>query len=302
MSEMKPIHFGALLLLGAIWGASFLFISIAVHEISPSALMFVRVLIAGLVLLVYAVMLKSIPDWRKFWKAFLIVGLFNSALPFTLIALSEKVLTASMASILNSTTPLFTALLASLWVRESLSPQKLLGISLGIIGVVVLVGGSPLESTAEFYFAVAYSLLAALCYGIGTVYASRNISGKMSGMHASIGQLLGAAVALTIPAATAIPSVMPSTNAILALLALTLISTSFAYLIYFFLLQNVGPTRTASVTFLVPVFGTIWGIIFMNNAFNWWMLLGMLIIFTSVGLVMGISFRKSKITEVAKTA
>jgi drug/metabolite transporter (DMT)-like permease len=300
MSDMKPIHYGALLLLGAIWGASFLFISVAVHELSPSFLMFVRVLIAGLVLLVYALILKSIPDWRRYWRVFLIVGLFNSALPFTLIALSEKTLSASMAAILNSTTPLFTALLASLWGRENLSPQKMLGIVLGIIGVIVLVGGSPLDSTTEFYFAVGYSLLAALCYGIGTVYASRNISGKMPGLHASIGQMFGAALVLTIPAATAIPTALPSMNAIWALAALTLVSTSFAYLIYFYLLQNVGATRTASVTFLVPVFGSIWGIIFMQNAFNWWMLLGMLIIFTSVSLVMGIGFGKAKIGEAAK--
>jgi drug/metabolite transporter (DMT)-like permease len=300
MQEMKPIHFGALLLLGAIWGASFLFISAAVHDFGPLALMFVRVFVAGMVLLAYAAMLKNTPDWRKYWRIFLIVGLFNSALPFTLIAFSEETLSASLAAILNSTTPLFTAILAAFWGRESLSPQKLLGVVLGIIGVTILVGGSPIPTNNDFFVAVLASLGAAFCYGIGTVYASRNLSGKISGLHASIGQLLGAAVLLTIPAATTIPSVMPSTNAMLALLALTLVSTSFAYLIYFFLLQNVGPTRTASVTFLVPVFGSLWGVLFMNDAFNWWMLLGMLIIFTSVGLVMGLKFGKAKIAETAK--
>jgi drug/metabolite transporter (DMT)-like permease len=295
MQEMKPIHFGALLLLGAIWGASFLFISAAAHDFGPLALMFVRVLIAGLVLLVYAAILKNTPDWRRFWRVFLIVGLLNSALPFTLIAFSELKLTASLAAILNSTTPLFTAVIAAFWGNEKLSPQKLLGGVLGIIGVAVLVGGNPLALNAEILIAVGASLLAAFSYGMGTVYASRNISGKMSGLHASIGQLLGAAVVLTIPAATSIPPVMPGSTAIWALIALTLLSTTFAYLIYFYLLQNVGPTRTSSVTFLVPVFGTIWGILFMNDPYNAWMFLGMLIIFASIGLVMGLKFGKAKV-------
>jgi drug/metabolite transporter (DMT)-like permease len=300
MQEMKPIHFGALLLLGAIWGASFLFISAAAHDFGPLALMFVRVLIAGLVLLVYAIALKSIPDWRKYWRVFLIVGLLNSALPFTLIAFSELKLTASLAAILNSTTPLFTAVLAAFWGKEKLSSQKLLGGVLGIIGVAVLVGGNPIALNTEILIAVGASLLAAFSYGMGTVYASRNISGKMSGLHASIGQLLGAAVVLTIPAATSIPTAMPSSNAIWSLIALTLLSTTFAYLIYFYLLQNVGPTRTASVTFLVPVFGTIWGILFMNDPYNAWMFLGMFIIFASVGLVMGLKFGRPKVAEVVE--
>jgi drug/metabolite transporter (DMT)-like permease len=296
-AEMKPIHFGALLLLGAIWGASFLFIGAAVHDFGPSALMFVRVLVAGLVLLVYAIILKNIPDWRKYWLVFLIVGLFNSALPFTLIAISEETITPSLAAILNSTTPLFTMLIAALWNKDKPSIAKWLGVVLGIIGVTILVGGSPIPTDFEFFKAIAASLAAAFCYGVGTVYASRNISGKMSGIHASIGQLLGAAVILTIPAAQNIPDVMPSSSAIWSLVALTLVSTSFAYLIYFYLLQNVGPTRTASVTFLVPVFGTFWGILFNKDPYNLWMFVGMAIIFASVGLVMGLRLGKAKLAE-----
>lgn len=289
---MKPIHFAALLLLGSIWGASFLFISVAVEDFGPLTLMFLRVFGAGMVLVLMAILTRKnqparqLPDVRGKWRAFLVIGLFNSALPFSLIAFSELRLTSSMAAILNSTTPLFTALLAALWGSEAITGRKIGGVVMGMIGVAVLMGGSPLEVNAELILALFASLFAAFCYGVGTVYASKQIAG-LPAIYAAIVQLLSASILLAIPAVLTLPTEMPSSKAILALLALILLSTSFAYLLYFFLLRNVGPTRTASVTFLVPVFGSIWGILFLKDPFNVGMLVGMAIILMSVGLVMG---------------
>ncbi|MDA0241897.1 MAG: EamA family transporter [Chloroflexi bacterium] len=289
---MKPIHYAALLLLGSIWGASFLFIGLAVHEFGPLLLMFLRVLGAGLVLVGLAQWRQRQHksetglNWRTNWRTYLVVGLLNSALPFTLIAFSELSITASLAAVLNSTTPLFAVLIAAVWRNEPLTRRKLLGGFLGVVGVSILTGGGPLAVNAELIVAVLASLAAALCYGAGTVYAAKNLKG-LTPIYASIAQLLSAAVLLAIPAVLAIPTTMPSPTAIIALLALTLLSTSFAYLLYFFLLQNVGSTRTASVTFLVPVFGTIWGIAFLQDPFNLGMLLGMGVILASVGLVTG---------------
>lgn len=290
---MKPIHVGALTLLAAIWGASFLFIREATHDFGPLALMFMRTFLAFLVLTTIMAALRNLPDIRSRWKAFLIMGTLNAALPFTLIATAELTLTASMAAILNSTTPLWTALISALWLREKLTPTKILGLLLGVIGVSVLVGGSPLEFDGNYLIAVCAMLSAAFCYGLGTVYASRHVKG-IPAVHASIGQLCGAAIVLSIPAAVSIPSEVPSMTAILSLLALVVFSTSFGYLLYFFLLQNVGPVNTASTIFLVPVFGTIWGIIFLHDPFNLGMLLGMALILLSVSLVLGIRFRKSR--------
>ena len=289
---MKPIHYAALLLLGSIWGASFLFIGLAVHEFGPLLLMFLRVLGAGLVLVGLAQWRQRQQksetglNWRTNWRTYLVVGLLNSALPFTLIACSELSITASLAAVFNSTTPLFAVLIAAVWRNEPLTRRKLLGGFLGVVGVSILTGGGPLAVNAELIVAVLASLAAALCYGAGTVYAAKNLKG-LTPIYASIAQLLSAAVLLAIPAVLAIPTTMPSPTAIIALLALTLLSTSFAYLLYFFLLQNVGSTRTASVTFLVPVFGTIWGIAFLQDPFNLGMLLGMGVILASVGLVTG---------------
>jgi drug/metabolite transporter (DMT)-like permease len=293
---MKSIHFAALLLLGAIWGASFLFIGIAVDELGPLTLMFLRVLLAGLILVMLAYMTqrKGKPGaalrLQENWLRYLTVGLLNSALPFTLIAFSELKITVSLAAILNSTTPLFTALIATVWGNEKLTGRKVWGVLLGVIGVTVLMGGGPLDVNLELIIAVLASLLAAFCYGAGTVYASKNISG-LPAIYASIAQLLGAAVILALPAAFSLPSALPSSIAVIALLALTLLSTSFAYLLYFFLLQNVGPTRTASVTFLVPVFGSMWGILSLHEPVSLGMFVGMAIILTSVGLVTGVQKR-----------
>ncbi len=288
---MKPIHYGALLILGAVWGASFLFIGVAVPEFGPLRLMFARVLIAGLILLVVARLtqrqtsLRETLQLRENWRKYLIVGLLNSALPFTLIAFSELRLTVSLAAILNSTTPLFTALVAAAWGSEQLTGRKVMGVFLGVAGVAVLVGGAPLTLDRGILMAVLASLLAALSYGVATVYAAKHISG-LPAAYASTTQLLAAAVWLAVPAAVAAP-IRPSPVAIGALAALILVSTTFAYLLYFFLLRNVGPTRTASVTFLVPVFGSLWAILFLHESFSPGMLLGLAIILVSVGLVTG---------------
>lgn len=288
---MKPIHYGALLVLGAVWGASYLFIGVAVPEFGPLRLMFLRVLIAGLLLLVVARLtlrqtgLRETLRLRENWRKYLIVGLLNSALPFTLIAFSELRLSVSLAAILNSTTTLFTALVAAAWGSERLTGRKIMGVLLGVIGVGVLVGGAPLTLDRGILMAVLASLLAALAYGMGAVYAAKHIS-SLPAAYASTAQLLAAAVWLVVPAAMA-PAIRPSPPAVGALAALILVSTTFAYLLYFFLLRNIGPTRTASVTFLVPVFGSTWAILFLHEPFSLSMLLGLAIILLSVGLVMG---------------
>lgn len=290
---MKPVHFAALSLLGAIWGASFLFIGIAVDEFGPPTLMFIRVLLAAVILGILAYIrqqkhgqgagLRLQANWRKY----LTVGLLNCALPFTLIAFSELRLTASVAAILISTTPLFTALVSAARGNEKLTGRKGLGLLLGVTGVAALMETGPLDMDLGLILAVLASLLAAFCYGAATVYASRNIS-RLPAVYASIGQFLGAAVILALPAALTIPPARPSSTAILALLALTVLSTSFAYLLYFFLLRNVGPTRTASVTYLVPVFGSLWGVVFLQEPFNSGMLLGLALVLASVGLITGV--------------
>lgn len=275
-----------LLLLGAIWGASFLFIRMAVPSLGPLLLMDARVFLAAGALLLYAALFRRIPDLRTRWREFLLLGALNAAIPFTLIAFAQLTLTASLAAIINSTTPLFTALVAAFWINEPLTVRKAIGALLGIGGVALLVGDSPLQVDTTLILAVIASLIAAFCYGLGNVYASEHFR-ETSVLTTSIGQLLGAGLLLLLPSLTAIPTTPPPPDAVLALVALALLSTSFAYLLYFYLIHHIGPTRTAAVTFLVPIFGTLWGVLFLQEPFTSGMLVGMGVILGSVGLVTG---------------
>jgi drug/metabolite transporter (DMT)-like permease len=288
---MKPIHYASLTLLGAVWGASFLLIGVAAPAVGPPALMLQRVLIAGLLMAGVATLsrgggLRATLRLGQMWRAYLFIGLFNAALPFTLIAFSELRLPASLAAILNSTTPLFTALAAAAWGSERLTGRKIAGVLLGMAGVAVLVGGAPLALDRTALLAVGASLLAALSYGVATVYAARRVTG-LPAAYASTAQLLAAAVWLAVPAALAWPDTPPPGAAVAALAALILLSTTFAYLLYFYLLRHVGPTRTASVTFLVPLFGALWSVLFLDEQFSLGMAVGLAIILVSVGLVLG---------------
>lgn len=294
---MRPWSVGALLLLGAIWGASFLFIGLAVQAFGPVVMMFLRVTAAGAILAGLArVSGPAEPSavglaWRRNWRRYAVVGLLNCALPFTLIAFSELRLTVSLAAVLNSTTPLFTVLIAALSGGQPLAMRTILGVLLGILGVAVLVGAGPLTLTLDLGIAVLASLLAALCYGGATVYAARHLTG-LAPIQASVAQLSSAAVLLAIPAMVTLPTSVPSFTAVGALLALIVLSTSVAYLLYFSLLRRIGSTGTASVTFLVPVFGSLWGALFLHEPFTSGMLIGMVLILLSVGLVLRSSARK----------
>lgn len=285
---MRLVHVAALGLLGAIWGASFLFIGLAASEFGPFVLMFLRVAVAGLALTLLAALTTPRPEGlleRRNLPKYLVLGLLNCAIPFSLIAFSELTLPVSLAAILNSTTPLFTALIAAWWGNEALSGRKILGVLLGLVGVAILVGGGPLQLDTRVMIAVLASLLGALSYGAATVYAAKHVRG-LPPIYASIVQLSSAALWLALPAALSVPAAPPSVRATSALLALALLASAFAYLLYFFLLQNVGPTRTSGVTFLVPVFGSFWGVAFVHETFSYGMLLGIGVIFASLGLVM----------------
>jgi drug/metabolite transporter (DMT)-like permease len=284
---MQMRDFGLLTVLGAVWGASYLFLRVATPVVGPFVVSGLRVLIAGLVLLGYSLLLHRPPKLWTRWRSLLLLATFNSVLPFVLISWSTVNLNASIASILNAMTPIFTALVAAVWMKEQLGWRKGLGLLLGVSGVVVLMGWSPLGLNARVLLGVAGSLAGALCYGIGGVYARVGFQGLPS-LDMAIGQQLAASV-LLVPLATITwrPHAW-SFSVLAALIGLSLISTAFAYLIYFDLMARVGPTNTLSVTFLVPVFGTLWGVIFLHEPLRLSLIAGLLIILTGVFLVTGV--------------
>ncbi|MBX7213961.1 MAG: DMT family transporter [Thermoflexales bacterium] len=273
--------------LGAIWGGSYLFIRVAVPAFGPFALIDVRLWIAGLALVPLALAARRMPDLRKRGPAFLLLGAINAGIPFTLVAFAVQGLNASISAILNATTPLFTALVAAIWLRERMNALKVLGLGVGLSGVVALVGLNPLPMTPERLFAVGCSLTAALCYGIGAVMTRKRFAGQ-DPLALTIGQQLGAALVALIPALLVPPVRTPTVEEAGALLALALVCTSLAYLIYFRLMARIGPTRTMLTIFLVPFFSLVWGVLFLHEPVNAGIAIGLGLILLGMGLVTGL--------------
>src|SRR5918999_2553970 len=282
---METRDLGALVLLGALWGASYMFIRVAVPALGPFALMGLRVALAASVLALYAAFLvRDLPKFRSRWREFLIVGATNSAVPFTLIAAAEIELTASLAAILNSTTALFAAAVAAVWIGEALTTKKIFGLVMGLVGVAVLVGWDPIPLNSIVLLSVGAMLAASLSYAIGGVYVKRTFAG-VPPLAMAIGQQAGAAVLLLPLAAVSFPQEAPPLPAALSALALTLLSTALAYLLYFRLIENVGPTKTLTVTFLIPFFGLLFGVLLLGEPIGVGTLVGFGIILYSVALV-----------------
>ncbi len=290
---MRPKDLGALMLLGALWGGSFLFIRVAVPALGPFVLMELRVGLAVVALSLYAVAVGRLSKLRARWREFLIIGTVNTAIPFSLIAAAEINLTASLADILNSTTVLFTAVVAAVWTGEALTIRKIVGVVSGIFGVAVLVGWDPIPLNGVVLLSVGAILGASLSYALGAVYIKRTFTG-IPPLTMAIGQLTGAAALLLPLAAAGLPDEAPSTTVALSVLGLALLSTAVAYLLYFRLIENVGPTSTVTVTLLVPVFGLLFGVLLLDEPFGLGTLAGLAIILSSVALVTGIGFNGTK--------
>ncbi len=283
----------ALILLGVLWGASFLFIRVAVPALGPFALVELRVALAVVALLVYGLAIGRLPKLRAHWKRFLVLGLVNSAMPFSLIAFAEIELTASLAAILNSTTVLFTAVVAAFWTGEALTAGKATGVILGVVGVAVLVGWDPVVVTGAVLLSIGAMLLASLSYAVGATYAKLAFA-DLPPLTMAVGQQAGASVLLLAPAAATLPETGLSVVVGLCVLGLALLSTAVAYILYFRLIENVGPTSTVTVTFLVPVFGLLFGVLLLDEPFGPGTLAGLGLILLSVALVTGITSRKGK--------
>lgn len=273
-----------LLLLAFAWGASFLFMRIASPEFGPVFTTELRVTLAGAALLVYALLTRRKLGILKHWRQFLLLGAVNAALPFTLICMAELRLSASLAAILNATTPMFAALAAWGIRKERPGLAKSAGLLIGLLGVAVLVGWSPVPITGIVLLSVGFSLGAALSYAFGGLYASR-VGRGLPPLALAAGQQLGASVILLPLAVIFAPRHLPSAAAVYSVLGLSLICTSVAYLLYFRLIASVGPVKTVSVTFLVPVFGLMWGVIFLHEPVYANTVAGLIIILLSVMLV-----------------
>ena len=279
----------ALVLLGALWSGGFLFTRIAVPAFGPLALVDLRVLIAGVALLLWVIARGELPPFWRRWREYLMLGALNVALPFTLIAWAALTLSASLGSILLATVPLFSAPIAAHQLNERVSGRQAVGLIVGFIGVAILVGLRPLSLTPAFVAAVCALLGAAALYAIGGVYTARRFTGA-SPVESTIGQQFGAFVLLLPFALAAPPRAWPPPSAIIALLILAVFSSVLAYLLFFRLISSVGATATATVSYLIPLFGTIWAVVVAQEQIGLETLVGMLVIMCGVLLATGMRF------------
>ncbi len=270
------------------WGASYLFMRYAVEYFRPLALIELRVLVAGLALLALLRMSGGAIDWKRHWRAYLFVGVIGLDVPFVLIAQALTTIDASTAAILNALSPLFAALVAALWIREPLTVAKLSGIGLCLFGTAVLVGWRPAPMSHIELVAAGMSVLATALYGVTLVFTKVHLK-DASPMAISTATLLVAAAALM----PVVPLNAPDLAAIpplawLAGIGLAFVSTTVAFIFYYRLIADVGPVKASTVTLLVPVFGMLWGVIFLGEPLTAGRLAGCAIILAGCALILGL--------------
>jgi drug/metabolite transporter (DMT)-like permease len=259
-----------LLLLSLIWGCSFYFVAVALWELPPITIVALRVSIAALVLhVVIRLMGLTLPMTRAAWMSFLIMGIINNVIPFTLLTWGQQYVASGVASVLNATTPIFTALIAHVSTSdEKLTPNRVIGSVLGLIGVAVLIGGAALGEMTQNLAGQLAILAAAVSYGMSSVFARR---------FSAIGvpPLASAAGLLTVSSVILVPAMLivdqpwtrgfPSIEPTLAVLASALLATTVAYLLYFRIVATAGANNLMLVTFLMPVTAISLGILALGE-------------------------------------
>ena len=278
-----------LLILSAIWGGSFIFMRITVPSLGPVVLMELRVLLAALFLAGVARFMRSQLAGGTHWKHYLILGLFNSALPFLLFGYAALTLPASLLAILNATAPLWSTLIGTLWLRQPLSLKSLAGLGFGVAGVALLVGldRAMLQPGAEL--AAGAALAAAFCYGIASLYAKQ--ARAVEPLANAHGSMWGATLWLLPASFFFPPPAMPGGDILLAVVVLGVVCSGVAYLLYFRLIAEIGAAPALTVTFLIPLFGVLWGWLFLDETVGWHTLAGAAIVIVGTALVTGFSPR-----------
>lgn len=262
---MRRSDWVLLIVLSLLWGGSFMFVEVALRGLPPVSVVFGRVALAALILGgVLAARGLALP--RRAWGAALVMGFLNNAVPFTLFALAQGRIDGALAAIVNATTPLWTVVVAHLFTTdERITPAKAAGLAFGICGVAVMVGGA---SGGEA-LAIIACLGAALSYGFAGVWGRRFKRMGVPPLATAFGQVTAASL-LLLPVwllhdrPWALPA--PGAGPLLAVLAMAVLSTALAYLIFFRLLASAGPTNLSLVTFLIPVSAAAMGVMFLNEA------------------------------------
>jgi drug/metabolite transporter (DMT)-like permease len=287
---VTPRQTAMLVGLASVWGAAFLFIAIAVGDLGAVGLSVARVVMASLGLMVWAKATGRSFRGRASRRDYLLLGTINAAVPFALVAAAELTIPASLAAIVNATAPLFSALVAALWLGDRLDARRAAGLALGLAGVALVVGLAPVQGGVSTVLAVAAVLGAAASFGVGGHLVKLRFAGE-GPLTLSICQPLAATV-ISVPFLAVVPPRhVPGWGTIAAILVLGVGCTGFAYLLYFQLIEELGATSALTVTYLVPVFGVLWATLFRGEHVTAGMVAGAAVVLAGVLLVTGTGSR-----------
>jgi drug/metabolite transporter (DMT)-like permease len=290
-SSARPSWFADFLMLAAIWGASFMFIRMGAVEFGALPTAGLRVAIAALFLLPIVLYKGLGGPLAQHWKLTLVVGVLNSAIPFACYSYALLSITTGLSSILNATVPLFGAAIAWAWLKDRPHRSRILGLLIGFAGVALLAWDKasfkPDASGLSTGWAVLACLLATLCYGIAASFTKRYMAGVPSLVSAT-GSQLSAAVVLVPLAAWTWPDHAVSAQAWAGVIALGVICTGVAYILYFRIIERAGPAKALSVTFAIPVFAVLYGVVLLHETVTVWMLICGAVVIVGTALSTGL--------------
>ncbi|WP_245409791.1 DMT family transporter [Pararhizobium haloflavum] len=286
---MGPLEWGMIGLLSVLWGGSFFFVGVAVKELSTLTIVLCRVGLAAAALWIWvALSRRPLPKRVSVWMAFVGMGVLNNVVPFTLMVWGQQTIASGLASILNATTPLFTVVVAGLFLAdETWSWRKMAGVLVGLAGVAVMIGLEVLSGLSHAVAAQCAVLAGALSYALAGVFGRRFARWGVDPVITAAGQVTASTLILAPVALMSLAGAklaLPSGAVVAALLGLSLLSTAAAYVLYFTVLARAGATNLLLVTFLIPVSAILLGVIFLEERLEWAHAGGMMLI--GLGLIL----------------
>lgn len=283
---MRLADYARLVALAAIWGASFLFMRLAAPVVGPALTTDGRLVVAGGALLAWMAWKGVRLHWRSRWLRYTAIGVVNAAIPFLLFAFAALHIPASISALLNSTAPMFGAVCGVFLLGERLSARTIAGLVLGFSGVALISRAEVGGSSDLFGWAVAACLVASLCYGAGGVMLQKYTA--VVGIEGVAAGMLSAAAVVLLPSVVLWPApALATTQAVLSVVALGLLCTALAYVLFVRLISDIGSTRAMTVTYLIPLFGLLWGALFLGETLPAGALAGGTLILAGTILVAG---------------
>jgi drug/metabolite transporter (DMT)-like permease len=266
--------------LGALWGSAFMFIKIGTPDFGPIALVNSRLIIASFIFLPILLRKKYLPLLKPIWKHALVISISNNVIPFTLFSYASLGANSNILAILNATTAFNTMIIAYLWLDEKVSTKQIFGLALGFLGVLILVNPQSAEATL---IASLSCLIASVFYSFSAVFIQKNAA-KTNKLVLIGWSLVFSSIIMMPMTYFYLPTKLPSLEATLAVIWLGAISTGFAFLGWVRLIEKIGAVKTSTVAYFLPIFGIIWGNIFLDEIISTTIIVGCLVILVGIFL------------------